>query len=70
MPSEFSRETALIYSEMYEEGIEPFRCPHRMGARRIPPLESRAAWRNFGILMLLGIAIVVIPIVYAVNRLA
>jgi len=70
VPSEFARDTGRIYSEMYEEGIEPFRWPHEMSARRFPPLESRAAWRNFAILMLLGIAIVVIPIVYAINHLA
>jgi len=64
VPSEFARDTARIYSEMYEEGIEPMRPYIRM-----PPIRGRAAWRNFALLMLVGIVIVVLPIAYAITRL-
>jgi len=64
VPSDFAHETARIYSEMYEEGVEPMRPYIRMS-----PIRGRAAWRNFAILMLVGIVIVVLTIAYAISRL-
>ncbi len=61
MPSELSRETARIYSEMYEEGIEPLRWPHRF-----PKLRSRSDWLGVVALVLLWVTFVVVPVVLAI----
>jgi hypothetical protein len=64
VPKETLRqETRRVYSEMYQEGIEPFRWPVRF-----PNLESRAAWRNFVILFLVGAVLVLVPLGFMFAR--